>query len=219
MGREQPVDAEIVGVTRDGKYADVGESSQPYLYLPLMQEAWTDMALTATTTGDPRALVSAVRKAMHDMDPDALVETTETMTDHMKLATYMNRMAAGLTASLGGLALVLTVIGLYGVIAYSVSRRTQEIGIRVALGARRSTVAAKVLGDGLKLVMAGMVVGVVCAVVAGRWASSLVFGVQPLDPVALLSVAAVMLGVSGAALIAPARRALRVDPAVALRDE
>lgn len=219
IGRKQTIDAEIVGVAHDGKYADVGEAPQPYFYLPFTQDAWSDMSLTATTAGDPRYLLSAARKAVRDVDPDAVVLTTETLTDHMKLATYANRMSAGLTACLGALALVLTVIGLYGVIAYSVSRRTQEIGIRMALGARRGRVGAGVLRDGLTLVVAGMGVGAGLAVFAGRWISGMLYGVKPLDPIAWVSVAAVMFSVSVTAMIVPALRALRVDPAVALRDE
>ncbi len=219
IGRKQTVDAEIVGVVRDGKYADVGEAPQPYLYLPMTQDAWSDMALTATTAGDPRNLLPTVRKAVQQVDPDSVILFTETLTDHMKLATYGNRMTAGLTAGLGALALLLTIIGLYGVVSYSISRRTHEIGIRMALGARRRIVALGVLSDGLKLVLIGMSIGAALAVFAGHWIASLLYGVKPLDLASLASVAAIMLCVSTAALIAPARRALRVDPVVALRDE
>lgn len=219
IGRQPPIDAEIVGLAHNGKYADVGEDPQPYIYFPLAQDAWSDMALTVTTAGDPRILLPSVRKAVHEVNSDAMVLNTETLTDHMKVATYANRMAAGLTASLGVLALILTVIGLYGVIAYSVSRRTHEIGIRMALGARGAIIGAGVLGDGVRLVLIGMTAGAGVAVFAGRWISSLLYGVKPLDAVVFVSVAFVMLGVSVAALIAPTRRALHVDPAVALRDE
>lgn len=219
IGRQQPIDAEIVGLAHNGKYADVGEDPQPYIYFPLAQDAWSDMALTVTTARDPRNLLPSVRKAVHEVDADAIVLNTETLTAHMKVATYANRMAAGLTGSLGALALLLTVIGLYGVIAYSVSRRTHEIGIRMALGARSTIVGAGVLSDGLKLVLVGMSAGIGIAVFAGRWISSLLYGVKPMDPMVFASVALVMLGVSAAALIAPARRALRVDPVVALREE
>lgn len=219
LGRKDAIDAEIVGVVADGKYADIGESPQPYLYVPLSQEAWTDMTLTATTAGDPRTLLPAMRSAVHAVDSGIIVMSGETLTDHMRLATCANRAAAWLTASLGALGLLLTMIGLYGVIAYSVSRRTHEIGIRMALGARRASVGAAVLLDGGKLVLVGMTLGAVLAILAGRAMSSLLFGIRPADPWSLAFVAALMLVISAAALLIPARRALRIDPAVALREE
>ncbi len=111
------------------------------------------MTLTATTAADPRSLLPAMRSTVRAVDPGIIVIGGETLTDHMRLATYANRAAAWLTASLGALGLLLTLIGLYGVIAYSVSRRTHEIGIRIALGARRANIGAAVLGDGLRLIL------------------------------------------------------------------
>ena len=153
------------------------------------------------------------------MDPNILVLNTETLTDHMRVVTYTNRMAAWLSASLGALALLLTAVGLFGVTAYTVSRRTHEIGIRMALGAMRGTVFVSVLKGGLKLALAGMALGTGLAVLLGRGMSSLLYGVRPLDPVTLLGVVAVVLATSVAALIPPARRALRVNPVEALREE
>ncbi|HWE86355.1 MAG TPA: ABC transporter permease [Terracidiphilus sp.] len=219
LDRKDTVTAEIVGVVADGKYGDIGEAPQPYFYRPLSQDAWSDMTLTATTAGDPRTLLPAMRAAVHAVDPDIIVIGGETLTDHMRLATYANRAAAWLTASLGALGLLLTIVGLYGVIAYSVSRRTREIGIRMALGARRANVGAAVLLDGSKLVLVGMVLGAALAIVAGRTMSSLLFGIGPADPWSLASVAALMLVVSATALLIPARRALQIEPAAALREE
>jgi len=219
IDRDKAIDTEIVGLAQDGKYGDIGEAPQPYLYLPLSQDAWSDMALTVTTQGDPRNLLPVVRKAVRQLDPDAIITTSQTLHDHMNFATYANRAVAGLTASLGALAMLLALIGLYGVIAYSVSRRSHEIGIRIALGAHRNAVGTKVVGDGLKLVLPGIVVGAAIAIIAARGIRSLLFGVVPLDAITLLTVTAVMLCASGAALVAPALRALRVNPAVALRDE
>jgi predicted permease len=219
IGRTDTLDAEIVGIASDGKYADVGEAPQPYFYLPLSQDAWSDMTLTATTAGDPRTLLPAMRAAVHAVDPNTIVISGETLTDHMRLATYANRAAAWLTASLGALGLLLTIVGLYGVIAYSVSRRTHEIGIRMALGARRANVGAAVLRDGLRLVLLGMLIGIALAIVAGRTMSSLLVGIGPADPWSLASVAALMLVVSAMALLIPVRRALKIDPAAALREE
>jgi ABC-type antimicrobial peptide transport system permease subunit len=137
----------------------------------------------------------------------------------MRFVTYTNRMAAWLTASLGLLALLLTTVGLYGVTAYTVSRQTHEIGVRMALGALRGTVFMSVVNDGLKLALGGMALGIGLAALLGRGIGSLLYGVKPLDPVTLLVVAAVVTATSVAALIAPARRALRVNPVDALREE
>jgi putative ABC transport system permease protein len=219
LGRTQPVDVEIVGVAYDGKYADVTETPQPYLFLPFTQDGQQEVTLIVTTAGDPGSLLPAMRKALREVGPRVLILSTQTLTDHMQLATYMNRMEAWLSVSLGALALLLTAVGLFGVTAYTVSRRTHEIGIRMALGALRGTVFASVLKDGLKLTLAGMVLGTGVAVLLGRAMSSLLYGVKPLDPVTLLGVVAVVLATSIAALVTPARRALRVNPVEALREE
>ena len=219
IGRQQPVDKKIVGVVRDGKYGDLTETPQPYLYLPLAQEGSSNVTLIATTAGNPGALLPVARKAVQQVSPNILILYMETLTDHMQLVTYANRMAAWLTASLGLLALLLTTVGLYGVTAYTVSRRTHEIGVRMALGALRGAVFFSVLKDGLRLTLAGMALGTGLAFMLGRGMSSFLFGVKPLDPVTLLTVATVMLATSVAALIAPARRALKINPMDALREE
>lgn len=219
LGRQEPVDAEIIGVSGDGKYADLNEAPQPYLYLPLSQEGRSEVTLIVTTTGDAGALLPIVRKTLQQTSPNTLIMNTQTLTDHMRFVTYINRMAAWLTASLGGLALLLTTLGLYGITSYAVSRRTHEIGIRMALGALRETVFRSVLKEGLKLTLAGMVLGTGVALVLGRGMSSLLYGVKPLDPITFLGVIIVVVATSIAALTVPARRALRVDPMVALREE
>jgi predicted permease len=219
IGREGSVDTEVIGVARDGKYGDVTESPQPYLYLPLDQNGWNEVVLIGTTSGDPAQLLPAARKAVREVDPKILVMSAQTLTDHMRLATYMNRMAAWLTASLGGLALLLTAVGLYGVTAYSVSRRTQEIGIRMALGARRATVFSAILRDGLKLGLVGLTLGTGLAVLIGRAMSGVLYGVTGLDPIAFAVSFALVMAVSVVALAVPARRAMGLDPAEALREE
>lgn len=219
LGNQQPVDVEVVGVARDGRYGGVTETPQPYLYLPILQIPRGEVVVIVSTAGNPGVLVNAARKAVREVDPSTLIMSTETLTDHMRLATYPNRMAAWLTASLGGLALLLTAVGLYGVTAFTVSRRTREIGIRVAVGAQRSTIFLGVLRDGLKLALAGLVVGAGLAVLLGRAMRSMLFGVSALDPLAFVAVSALLLSVSFVALAAPARRALHVDPIEALREE
>lgn len=219
MGRKQPVDAEIVGLTSDGKYSDVSEVPQPYLYLPLTQEGSSEVVLIATTNGNPGPLLPSARKTVQQVSSGIVILTSQTLTDHMRMATLANRMAAWLTASLGGLALLLTAVGLYGVTAYTVSRRTHEIGIRMTLGALRGAVFVSILRDGLKLALLGVVLGTALALLLGRGIASLLFGVKPWDPVTLLVTFSLVMASSVAALTAPARRALLVDPAEALREE
>lgn len=219
LGRQEPVDAEIVGVAGDGKYSELGETPQPYLYLPLSQESRSEVTLIVTTIGDPGAILPVARKTLRQTSPETLIIDAQTLTDHMRFASYSNRMAVWLTASLGGLALLLTALGLYGITAYAVSRRTHEIGIRMALGALRETVFWSVLKDGLKLTLVGMIVGTAIALLLARGMSSLLFGVKPLDLITILGAIVVVTATSITALAVPAKRALRVDPMVALREE
>jgi predicted permease len=219
IGRQQPVDAEIVGVAHDGKYNGLNETSQPYLYLPLAQNGLSDVTLIVTTAGNPAALLSVARKILKQASPNTIIFNAETLTDHMRLATYPNRMATWLIASMGALALLLTTIGLYGVTAYTVSRRTHEIGVRMSLGALRRTVFALVLKDGLKLVLAGIVVGIGLAILLGRAISGEFYGVKPADAITFAGVGVLVLATSILALIGPARRAISVDPVNALREQ
>ncbi len=219
LGRQEPADVEIVGVAKSGLYGDLNEAPQPFLYLPSIQYEWTDMMLIATTRGDANALLPAARKVIRDVSSDIVVLEPQTLTDHIRVATYPNRMAAWLTTSLGGLALMLTGIGLYGVTAYAVSRRTREIGIRMALGAMRGSVFAGVLRDGLMLTLVGSILGVGLALLLGRAMSSFAFGVKPMDPEILGIAASIVATTSLLALVSPARRALKVDPVRALRNE
>jgi predicted permease len=216
INRDNPIDLEIVGVVQDGKYNDVTEQSQPYFYLPITQDSGGEITLIATTASDPNALLLVARKVLKH---DFLIEMSITLKDQMRLATYLNLMEAEITACLGGLALLLCSVGLFGVLSYTVSRRTREIGIRMALGAARGQVFGKVLADGLKLVLVGILFGLVLAELLGYAMSSLLYEVKPTDPITLLSVTALMIALSTMALIGPARRALRIEPMDALREE
>jgi ABC-type antimicrobial peptide transport system permease subunit len=175
--------------------------------------------LIVTTAADANALLPVARKAIREADPSILIIMGVTLKDHMRLATFANHMEADITACLGGLALLLCAVGLFGVISYTVSRRTHEIGIRMALGAARGRVFRLVLMDGLKLVLIGTVPGMGLALLVGRAMSSLLYGIKPADPVTMVGVIALMVFVSILALIAPARRALRIEPLDALRED
>jgi len=219
VGRDQPQEFEIIGVAQDGKYAGITEAPQPYLYLPFTQDSWAEVTLIVTATKDARPLLPAVRKAVRDVSPNIMILYAQTMTDRIGFATYPSRMAAWLTAVLALLALLLAMIGLYGVGSYSVSRRVREIGIRMALGAPRNAAFKTVLNDGLKLTLSGILLGTGLALLLGRGMSSLLYGVTPFDPITLSGVVFLVLATSTAALLGPARRALRIDPANTLRED
>jgi len=197
----------------------VTETAQPYLYLPVTQDSWAEGTLIVTTRGDPNALLPVARKAIRELDPSILIMLGITLKDHMRIATFANIMEANITACLGSLALLLSAVGLFGVISYTVSRRTHEIGIRMALGASRRNVFRQVLVDGLKLVLIGSLVGMVLAVGVGWAMRSLLYGVKPADPLTLACAVSLMLAISVTALVGPARRALHIEPLDALREE
>ena len=219
IDRDKPIDVEIVGIAQDGKYNDMTEPSQPYLYLPLTQDSRSEATLIVKTAADPAALLPVARRALHGMDSSIWITSSVTMKDQIRLATYFNRMEADLAAGIGGLAMLLSAVGLFGVISFMVSRRTHEIGIRMALGADRGRVFRQVLNDGLKLVLIGLACGMGLAALLGQAMSSLLFDVNPFDPAAVAGAVAVMAAISILALIGPAKRALRIQPLDALREE
>jgi predicted permease len=206
---------EIVGVVKDSKYSTLGEEPHPVLYLP-----WTDgptVFIVARTAGAPGAQLKPVRNALSMLAPSFAIEV-KTMRDHLALAFVPSRIGAVLLGALGILGLSLAIVGLYGLLAHVVARRTREIGIRFALGASHRDILWMMLGDGLMLVGIGTVIGSALALIAARSVSALLAtGVSPHDPVALFVVMAIMLLAGAAATIEPARRASRIEPMVALR--
>jgi ABC-type antimicrobial peptide transport system permease subunit len=153
------------------------------------------------------------------MDPDLPMFSIMTVEEHGELMLFIPRLVAALITGFGLFSLLLGTTGLYGVIAYDASRRTREVGIRIALGADRGSVLRLILWDGLKLVLVGLVIGVVLAGAVTRALTSLLYGISPLDPVTFVGIPALFLLVTAAATLTPARRASRVDPVVALRHE
>ena len=209
---------QIVGVVADTKYNTLGEDQRLLVYRPLRQASMGAVTLHLRTAGPPTAVMTSVRAAAASLDRNAVVEM-QTMRDALAVALLPGRMAAVLLGSIGVLGLLLAVIGLYGTLAYAVSRRTAEIGIRMALGASRGEVLGMVMRDGSTLVIAGVIGGFVLAALASLPLGQFVAGVQLTDPFTLLPVAALMMVVGAAASVIPARRATRVDPIVALRYE
>jgi macrolide transport system ATP-binding/permease protein len=212
---------EIVGVVDDIKEGPLDIATRPAMYIPFAQAPDNAFFVIVRTSQDPRSVLSAMETAIHEIDPEIATHNGVTMTDHIRdsPAAYLHRSSAWLVGGFAAMALLLGVVGLYGVIAYSVSQRTREIGIRMALGAQRWSVHQMVLQEAVWLATTGIAIGAVCSLAAATLLRGLLFGIHPWDLPTLGGVAAV-LGVS--ALLAsyiPARRAASVDPVVALRTE
>ncbi|HMD96443.1 MAG TPA: ABC transporter permease [Terriglobia bacterium] len=216
IGKEQ---YQVVGVVEDGKYLTIHESSQPYLFFPFAQMFSGEASLFVETEGDSRGVIDTIMREARSVNEKVPIVGSMTLKQHMQYALYVDRMAAGLMGSLALLGIFLAAVGLYGVISYAVSRRIHEIGIRMALGARRADVARLVLRQSLGLVLGGVFVGVGMALAVTRLMSGILWGVKPTDPVALASGVLFAVAVSLVASYIPARRATRVDPMVALRYE
>jgi len=207
----------VVGVARDGKYQQLTESPRSYLYLPVLQNYRPDTLVLVRTSTDPAIVLGAVQREIRALDPTLPLFDVRTLAEHRQLAMFIPRMASTLLGLFGALALVLAVVGLYGVIAYTVTQRTQEIGVRVALGAAQNDVAWLVMRQGLRLAAIGLGVGVVLAFGAGLLLAKQLVGVSPGDPVSFAATAFVLLLVATLASAIPARRAATLDPLVALR--
>jgi predicted permease len=212
--------AEVVGVVADVKNAGLAQPAQPQCYTPYAQRPWPTMSLVARAAGgDPRALVSSLRTAVWSVDRDLPVTQVETLADSLSGSVSTTRLTASILTLFAAAALLIAATGLYGVLAQTVQQRTREVGIRVALGADARSVLAVVAGEGLRLVVGGMAIGLAAAAIAGRTAESMIVGVSPLDPLTYGVVVIVFLMTAAAASILPVRRALGVDPIVALRAE
>jgi predicted permease len=214
-----PNPVKIVGIIADARQTELQMTPQPTIFLANSQAPMYFARLVVRTRSDPRHLLRAVEAAIHRVDPDQAISDVETMEEAFADSVSRPRFQLVLLLVFAGMAVLLAGIGIYGVVSYSVSQRTQEIGIRVALGARAGDVSRLVLGEGLLLSGAGVALGLAGAIVFTRVLRSLLFEVTPTDPLTLGSVAVLLLAVSAAATLLPARRATRVDPMVALRYE
>jgi putative ABC transport system permease protein len=173
----------------------------------------------ARTSGSPEALLPAIRQRIHDLDAGLALANINTMDQWLSNSAAQPRLNTALLTSFATVALLIAAIGIYGVLAYSVNQRTREIGLRMALGATPRSVLHLIVGQGMKVVLIGVAVGLAGGLALGRAVSSLVFGVPVRDPATFSIVAVVLTAVAFAACIIPARRAARVDPMVALREE
>jgi putative ABC transport system permease protein len=210
---------QIVGLARDSKYRTIGESPRPTIYVPLAQNHETGMTLHVRTSGNPTGIAAAVRREVQSLDRDLAVTGLQSLDDVLAGALFAARMGAVLLSIFGLLALLLAAVGLYGVMSYSVSRRTREIGIRIALGADRGRVYGLVLKQGMSLVAIGVAGGLIVAGAVTRLLTSFLYGVSALDAATFLAVPVVLGLVALLATYVPARRAAKVDPMVALRYE
>jgi putative ABC transport system permease protein len=221
-GTDRPTNQfmEIVGVVGDVRYEGLNAKVQPAYYEPFAQTAWSDMSLVVrSATTDPLALVPAVRGELRALDPGLPLARVRTMDELMTRSVAQPRFRTLLLALFSAMALVLAGVGVYGVVSYTVARRTHEIGVRVALGAQLGDVLRLVVGHGMRLVAGGLLLGLAGALLLTRVMSSLLFGVSATDPLTFVCVPVLLAAVALLACLVPARRATKVDPMVALRYE
>src|SRR5215510_13279173 len=210
---------EIVGVAQDAKYFELRGEMPPTVYLPYFQEPASDAYFTVRTTGEPTAMFSLIRQAVREIDGSLPFSDFKTVRQQVESSWAQERLFASLSGFFGLLALSLAAIGLYGVMAYSVTRRRNEIGIRLALGAGRRDVIRLALGESLRLVALGVGIGLATALATTRLISAQLFGLAPTDPLTITMATLLLVGVAALAGYLPARKAAQTDPMLALRNE
>ncbi len=219
IGSESREPIEVVGVVKTGKYRSLAEDPRPFFYYPMAQRAPTGMTLMVRTSGDPRSLIGPIRSEVQAVDRRLPLFAIKTMTEHMTWALWAPNMAATLSLAFGVVALLLSAVGLYSVMAYLVAQRTREVGIRMALGAKRTNILKMITIQGMKLAAVGIAAGFVMSLALSRVLSSVLIGVGAYD-VTIFIVGPLLLAlVAFVACLVPARRATKVDPLVALRYE
>jgi ABC-type antimicrobial peptide transport system permease subunit len=206
-------------VVRDAKYNAIRDAPMPTMYVPYGQYPAGPMTVVVRTAGDPAAAMPSIREAVRQVDGNVPLMDMATQTDQIERRFQQERVFARAYTLFGILALLVAAIGLFGLMSYSVTRRTTEIGVRMALGAQQHTVLQMVLRESLLLVVIGVVVGLAAAAGAGRFVASLLFGLEPGDLLTSGLAVAVMVAVSAFAGYLPARRASRLDPMLALRHD
>ena len=217
-GRQGPW-REIVGVVGDSTYAELGEASLPVAYLPVGQNHESGMTLYVRVSLPPASMIASLRREIQQLEPNLPVSGVETMTQTIGTSLYSARMGAWLLAGFGSLALLLAAIGIYGVLSFSIARRTREMGIRLALGAAPREVFLSVVRGGMTLVGAGAVIGLIGGFATARSLERFLYGVPTSDPATFAGAATLLIAIALVACIVPARRAMRVDPITALRSD
>jgi predicted permease len=219
LRRDNNTSLEIIGVCKTGKYHRLTEGPTPFVYLPLLQNYQPALTFHVRTHASPVALLPALRQELLMLDSALAVFDVKTMNEHLAVPMLPVRIGALLLAIFGGLALGLAMLGLYGVMSYAVTQRTREIGIRAALGARRSDVLRLIMRQGMKLTFVGVFIGLVLGSGLTAVIASQLFGVSTTDVVTLTGMSLTLISVALLACWLPARRAARVDPMLALRSE
>jgi putative ABC transport system permease protein len=210
---------EIVGIVEDVRYYGRDDELRGLVYVPHAQDSWRSMAITVRTTADPAGIAATLRGRVADVDKALAVARLQTMTTVLNRSVAPRRASMMLLAAFGSLAALLACIGIYGVLSYTVTQRAQEIGVRIALGASSGDVLRLVIGQGMKLTLTGVALGLAAAFGLTRLMASLLYGTSATDPLTFSVIALVLTGVALAACFVPARRATKVDPMVALRYE
>jgi putative ABC transport system permease protein len=219
LGRDGKVWWEIVGVAADVRNLELREEASPEFYTSALQDTWTGMSVVARTTVEPASLASEVRRIVAEVDKSAPVSEIQTMEHIVDEAVTQPRFNLFLLGLFGGIALLLSAAGIYGVTAYAVTQRTHEFGIRMALGAQVGDVLRMILGQGLRVIGAGVVIGLAASYALTRLLKTLLFGVSVTDPLTFVVIALGLMFVALLACYIPARRATKVDPLIALRYE
>jgi len=213
----------IVGVVANVRYGRLSGPPEAVVYVPYLQRTrvipWAPAYLVVRTQGDPAPLVAAIRRQVAAVDRDQAAGDALSGDDLREASLGGTRFNAAVMTVFATVALLLAVLGVFGIMAYSVKQRRREIGVRMALGARRGDVMRLVVGQGVRLAVVGVALGLVAALALGRALTGLLFGVRPADPLTLGAVASLLAATAVAASYLPARQAARVDPAAALRDE
>jgi predicted permease len=212
-------DIEIIGVLRDVRYNSLRQAPPPTLYIPYTQRGPEGLVFTVRTIGDPAAVMPAIRRAVNEVNPAIPIVTVETQMSQIERRFAQERVLAQAYTLFGGIAVFVAAIGLFGLMSYNVSRRTREIGIRMAMGAQRKEVLGLVVRESLVLVAAGIVIGIAAALASGKYVAAQLYGLSPHDVATIAAATFLMLAVAAVAGYLPARRATRIDPMVALRYE
>jgi ABC-type antimicrobial peptide transport system permease subunit len=216
---EDPMMREIIGVVGDIRNSKLSTPPRAAYYVPATQVPFSQMIAVVKTNSEPRSFIPAVTREVAAMDPDVPLFAVKSMEEYMSASVAAPRFSTTLLAIFAGVALVLTIVGLYGVMSYSVEQRTNEIGIRLALGAQSRDVLMMVVKQGSMLILLGLVIGLAGAYALTRLIESLLFGVTPKDPFTFAAVAVLLAVVALMACYIPAWRATKVDPLEALRYE
>jgi putative ABC transport system permease protein len=216
--RDEKFSREVVGVVGDTKVESLDKETENQMYIPYLQDSgWGSLTLVVRTTGEPGAFAGSVREAIRAVDKGIPTYNLKTMNDVVSISAAPRRVPMLLLSAFAGVALLLAMLGIYGVTSYYVTQRTHEIGVRMALGAQIGDVLKLVLRRAMLLVVIGIGIGTVGAIAVTRYLTTLLFGVKPVDVITFVGVAVVLAAVVFVACLVPARRAAKIDPLEALR--